>query len=273
MQGGLGNQLFQLATAYAYAKQHGCELIFTDTWQHKSGREPIWEPYFKDRLRSMPWNTIPSQQYTAVPWHILRESGFLYDPIQFPEGSTFYMLCGYFQSSKYFGQYANEIRSMLQIHDDNIADARKSLATVGIHDPDGWIVAHVRRGDYLEAARFHVATDAKYFKDARAAIAKQIGPRTVCWVSEDSEWVYKNVFEQGDIIIRNSSLTDFATISLFRHVIMSNSSYSWWATWLNPCSYTDRAICCPDRWFGPTGPQDVETIFEPEWTRIATTSG
>jgi len=274
MLGGLGNQLFQIGTTYAYAKEHGYELVFTDTWQHKPGREPLWLTYFKDRLKSMPWKTIASEQYKAIPWHMLHESGFLYDPIRFPDvNRPFYMLSGYFQSSKYFGQYANEIRSMLQIHDDHIAEARKSLATVEIHDPDGWIVAHVRRGDYLELPNYHVVTNAKYFKDARAAIAKQVGPRTVCWISEDSEWVYKNVFEQGDVVLSNTSMTDFAAIALFRHVIMSNSSYSWWATWLNPCSYTDRAICCPDRWFGPTGHQNVETIFEPEWTRIATTSG
>ena len=73
--------------------------------------------------------------------------------------------------------------------------------------------------------------------------------------------------------MNNDMMTDFACLSLFRHVIMSNSSYSWWATWLNPSSYDtgSRVICCPDRWFGPTGPQDVETIFEPEWIRISTT--
>lgn len=273
MLGGLGNQLFQIATAYTYAKEYGYELTFTDTWPHKSGREPIWDYYFKERSLTLPWKSIPRSQYERIPWYRLYESGFLYNPMKIPQGHPYYMLSGYFQSSTYFGAYANEIRSMLQIHDDHLTQAKASLASAGIHDPDGWIVAHVRRGDYLKVPDFHVVTNAKYFKDARDAIAKQIGPRTVCWVSEDIDWVYKNVYEQGDIVISNNSITDFAIISLFRHIIMSNSSYSWWATWLNPCSYSNRAICCPDRWFGPTGHQQVETIFEPEWTRIVTTSG
>jgi Glycosyl transferase family 11 len=272
MMGGLGNQLFMIATAYAYAKEYGCELVFADTWDHKAGREPIWITYFKDRLASLPWKTIPRDQHSAIGWHPIYESGFLYSPITAPN-AKFSMLHGYFQSSKYFGEYQSEIRSMLQIHDDYLTQAKANLASAGIENPDGWIVAHVRRGDYLELPNYHVVTNAKFFNDARAAIAAKIRPRTVCWVSEDTKWVYENVFQQGDIVLSSDSMTDFATISLFRHVIMSNSSYSWWATWLNPCSYDSRVICCPDKWFGPTGHQDVETIFEPEWIRIETTSG
>lgn len=272
MMGGLGNQLFMIATAYAHAKEYGCELVFADTWDHKAGREPIWSTYFKDRLASLPWNTIPRLLHSAIGWHHLHESGFLYNPITVPK-VPFSMLHGYFQSSKYFGAYQSDIRSILQIHDDHLTKAKANLALAGIENPDGWIVAHVRRGDYLEAANYHSVTNAKFFNDARAVIGAKIRPRTVCWVSEDIKWVYENVFQQGDVVVSSDFMTDFATISLFRHVIMSNSSYSWWATWLNPCSYDSRVICCPDKWFGPSGPQDVETIFEPEWIRIETTSG
>jgi hypothetical protein len=55
--------------------------------------------------------------------------------------------------------------------------------------------------------------------------------------------------------------------------VIANSTFSWWATWLNPNNYVDRVICCPNKWFGPEGPQDFETIYEPEWIRIETTSG
>lgn len=274
LKGGLGNQLFQIAAAYAYAKQHGFELVFSDTWDHKQGREPIWNYYFKGTNAAMPWKLVPRNIHSVIHWHRVHESGFLYTPIRIEAfGFPYSMICGYFQSSKYFGAYADEVRSILQTHPDYITKAKEVLASATIENPDGWIVAHVRRGDYLEVPNFHVVTNEKYFKDARAEIAKRIGPRTVCWISEDLEWIYKNVYEQGDVVMNNDMMTDFACLSLFRHVIMSNSSYSWWATWLNPSSYDtgSRVICCPDRWFGPTGPQDVETIFEPEWIRISTT--
>lgn len=275
MKGGLGNQLFQIAAAYAYAMEHGFQLILPDTWNTRVEREPIWNYYFRPTTNIMPWKLCSKSEFESRPWHRLLESGFLYDPIRFPPGSNFYLLDGYFQSSKYFGAYANEIRSILQIHDDHILKANESLTSSGIENPDGWIVAHVRRGDYLELPNFHVVTNAQYFKDARNEIAKRIGPRTVCWISEDIDWIYKNVYEQGDVVLNGDTMTDFACLSLFRHVIMSNSTYSWWATWLNPNKYEPdtRVICCPDRWFGPTGHQNVETIFEPEWIRITTTSG
>jgi len=273
MMGGLGNQLFQIAVAYAYAKQHGLDLVFSDTWDHKAGREPLWNYYFA--TMPMPWTILPKHQYTSYTWHRVSESGFLYAPLNIPPGYSEYLLYGFFQSSQYFGQYADEIRSILQIEKCHLTKAQETLALNGIKEPDGWIVAHVRRGDYLAMAHVHVVTDENYFKRARAEIAKQIGPRTVCWISEDLDWVYKNVYEQGDVVMNSDTMTDFACLSLFRHVIMSNSTYSWWATWLNPKSYeiSTRVICCPDRWFGPAGHQDVETIFEPGWVRIETTSG
>lgn len=271
MIGGLGNQLFQIAAAYAYAKEHRLELVFPESWNTIKGRPPIWTTYFSDSKSK--WKLLPKQQFSSIRWHTIQEKSFGYSEIQFPKGVPFYKLRGYFQSSLYFKKYSNEIRSLLQIS-PKLMDASISIFTdIAIEDPDGWIGAHVRRGDYLISQEFYRVTDADYFIRARKTIESQIGERGVCWVTDDLDWVYKNLYKQGDKVISGDSLTDFACLSSFRHIIMSNSTFSWWATWLNPKNYTDRKICCPMQWYGPTGPKDYETIYETEWTRIVTTSG
>ena len=260
--GGLGNQLFQIATAFAFARQHGMDLVLPKSWQDKPDRKPIWTTYFKR-----------GHGFTLLDKHLIDhgvmiyENSFSYRPLPRILGSSNYRLHGYFQSSKYFNDYKDEIRALLQVPTED-------LAASDINNMDDQIGAHVRRGDYLCAAAYHLVTSRAYFRRARAEIEKRVGPKRVCWITEpvDESWVRENVYEDGDIIQATETVKDFACLSQFRHIIMSNSSYSWWAAWLNPNNYVDRVICCPDKWFGPTGPQDYETVYEPEWVRIDTTS-
>ena len=273
----MGNQLFQIAAAYAYAKEYGFQLVFKDSWQSENDRDPIWSYYFFDDIKTLPMKLIPAINFNKLKWDSIKESSFLYRDLPFHFDSNkslpFVMLNGYFQSSKYFNRYAKDLRSILQIHPRYIEKARASLSDAGIRkDHDGWIGAHVRRGDYINGlhAPIHSVTNAAYFRRARAKIQDEIGLRGVCWITDDIDWVYKNVYEQGDVVQSSDRMTDFASLSLFRHTIMSNSTFSWWAVWLNPLDYESRKICCPSKWFGPRGPSEYETIYEPEWVRVDT---
>jgi hypothetical protein len=253
--GGIGNQLFQIAAAYACAKRYSMELVFPESWNTKADRPPIWDIYPIKHY----FNLISKEEYDRIHWLNVNEPSFSYSPIDLPSGYQNYKLIGYFQSSMYFNDYKDELRILLQ------------PPVIRSDDMSGWIGVHVRRGDYLAAADYHMTTDAEYFKRARAEITRRIGKRAVVWITDDSEWVYKNTYEDADCVMSSYHIDDFKQLSQFKHIIMSNSTFSWWATWLNPNNYVDRIICCPDKWFGPSGPQDFETVFEPDWIRI--TSG
>ena len=267
LMGGMGNQFFQIANGIAFAKRFGLELCFPERWNTRADRLPIWNTYFKDS--NYKWNLLPKSTFESIQWHTLRETQFAYSPLQLPKGFPFYKLYGYFQSSQYFSEYAKEIREILQVPKYLLEVTSDMISYKNINPRNGWIAAHVRRGDYLSAADFHVVTTPQYFKTARIYIDTHLqSTHHVCWITDDYEWVKENIWQEGDYIISGDALTDFAILSKFPHMILSNSSYSWWAAWLNPYNYTDRTICCPSRWFGQKGPQDYETIFEPEWIRI-----
>lgn len=255
LMGGLGNQLFQIAAAYACAKCYSMELVFPESWNTKADRPPIWNTYPIKQY----FKLITKEEYDSIQWFNIHERSFSYSSIDLPLGHQNYKIIGYFQSSLYFNECKDELRILLQ------------PPVIRSNDLSEWIGVHVRRGDYLAAADYHMITDAEYFKKARSEITKRIGKRTVYWITEDSNWVYKNTYEYGDRVMSSDYMSDFTQLSQFKYIILSNSSFSWWATWLNPNNYVDRIICCPDKWFGPAGPQDFETVFEPGWIRI--TSG
>ena len=255
LMGGLGNQLFQIAAAYACAKRYSMELVFPESWNTREDRPPIWDKYPIKRY----FKLISEKEYNDIQWLNVDERSFSYSPIDLPLVYQNYKIIGYFQSSLYFNDYKDELRILLQ------------PPLIRSNDLSEWIGVHVRRGDYLAAADYHITTDAEYFKKARLEITRHIGKRAVCWITDDPEWVYKNTYEDADCVMSSDHIEDFRQLAQFKYLILSNSSFSWWAAWLNPNNHVDRIICCPDKWFGPSGPQDFQTIFEPDWIRI--TSG
>lgn len=271
LMGGLGNQLFQIAAAYAYAKDNGLELALPSSWADRPDRPPLWNSY----LDISKWkNIINEDQYNNAPWLIISESGFEFKTLP-PLGNHvwFCKLLGYFQSSQYFSKYKDEIRIALQPHPLLLAESKTNLKDVSIEDTDKWIVAHVRRGDYVNNPDYHLVCTSEYYNGAKDVIQERTGLKKVCWITDDFYWVHIHLYTYGDVILSGDSSVDFTNLTQFRHMILSNSSYSWWASWLNPRDYKDRIICCPNRWFGPSGPQKYATIYEPSWLRIDTISG
>lgn len=271
LMGGLGNQLFQIATAYAYAKDNGLELALPSNWSDRPDRPTVWSTY----LDISQWNNIiGSDQYTRAPWQIISERGFEYSPIPPPSNHIgLFKLFGYFQSSLYFSKYMNELRVILQPSPLLLVESERNLKDVGVLKTEQWIVAHVRRGDYVNCGDYHLVCTPEYYRGARALIEERTGLNKVCWITDDFYWVQTHLYVYGDVILSGDASVDFTNLTQFPHMILSNSTYSWWASYLNPRNYKHRIICCPNRWFGPSGPQKYETVYEPSWLRIDTISG
>jgi hypothetical protein len=51
-----------------------------------------------------------------------------------------------------------------------------------------------------------------------------------------------------------------------KNIVMANSTFSWWGAYLSSADY----VWVPDKWFGPAGPSDYETIYEDNWIRVPT---
>lgn len=231
--GSIGDQLFQIAAAHAYAKEHLLDLVMPDSW-NKS--DLLRDTFFDSKIFTL----IPKEQYISINWHTVEKY------FEFPKGFPFYKLKGKFQEFKYFSKYSSEIKHLFQISNTLENTASDILREVGINDPDGWIACLV----YNEPPT--------YYLTARETIQSKIGLRAVCWITNDTESVYKNLYKEGDKVINEYQIKQLACLSLFPYIIMSNVSLCWWATWLNPKNYSDRIICYPK----------TLKIYEDEWLKI-----
>lgn len=171
-------------------------------------------------------------------------------------------LSGYFQSAQYFQKLVETI---------------PNIKTVTPNEPSGWftkiqdeilqkrpIVLHVRRGDYMKYADTYGLLSEDYFVNALKQMKQQIPD------SKDSEvWIFTDSFDivkygmpklvSNEVIVLEvpieiSDSEVLIAMSLSDKIVISNSTFSWWAATLN----TDKLmVVAPSKWYrnmdDPTG--------------------
>jgi hypothetical protein len=277
LQGGLGNQLFQYAAARQLAHLHGADLVldiapFTGPVdQPKSGgvRRSFelaalrtkgtisslrsWPP--ATRLRLKVAERLPPG--LALRFGVFRQPHFHFAPSFFALPSEIYLI-GFFQSERYFARMTEEIREELQPRDERLLREAQSEIAQLRRAGRPLVSVHFRRTDYVTkqalGGLFHcLASD--YYARAMA----RFGPSAdYLLFSDDLAWCRDNM--RGDNIFYcsiGSALHDLLRMTLCDHHIIANSTFSWWAAWLD--RKVDKIVIAPRRWFGP-GAQHYNTV-------------
>lgn len=133
----------------------------------------------------------------------------------------------------------------------------------GIDSP-GTVGIHVRRGDYLMLSNVLPTMDKKYFIEAM----KLLGEYEHAFIfTDDPKWVSETLqFEKTTIVKNNPDYFDLWALSLCNHNIISNSSFSWWGSFLN--THKDKKVYAPSQWFGPGWPPKEHMVHEEYWNII-----
>jgi len=256
--GGLGNQLFQIAAAHAHARRTGGRLQLSDDVDFGNGRPS----YFKTFLHQCKASIGPAPSGPTY-----REPYFHYAPIPKEVQSIF----GYYQSSRYFADVSGDIRRLFDPHPviKNVT-AAKYAPYLTEEGKATTVIIHVRRGDYMTASntRIHGILTPLYYRAAMKHYRDTLGSSTrFLLFSDDFNYCRETYGSDPGVTCIDEQNEGVALhfMSQFRYYILSNSSFSWWATYLGEVAVT---VVAPDRWFGPGGPQDYEDIYEPGWLRL-----
>jgi hypothetical protein len=166
---------------------------------------------------------------------------FIYRNFEFNEDFNYY-LNGYWQSEKYFLDNEYIIREELA---PNNATQFKLIEKY----PDllkESVSLHVRRTDYVNQPQNHPTQTIQYYKDALDIIGYY---DKLYILSDDIDWCKENLKFDNMVFVQNDSdVEDLWTMSLCKHNIIANSSFSWWGAWLN--SNPDKIVVAPSKWFG-----------------------
>jgi hypothetical protein len=257
LMGGLGNQMFQIATTYSYGKKWGLDSKFD----------------LKNCYTPLQGN--PSLKYSDNLFQTLHRFGerdnffgqtYRYDEnyqpyreIPFFDGNV--ILNGYFQNQKYFLGYDEDVKNLFSFSKES--DIKVSDFLLGLNKNKSNTSIHIRRGDYLKFPNIHPTCDLIYYKKA----IDHFENSNFIIVSDDINWCKENL--RGDNIFYSPFTYEVDDLNLLRSCdnnIIANSTFSWWGAYLN--KNTEKKIVSPSVWFGIDGPKYGEDIIHENWIKI-----
>lgn len=284
--GGLGNQMFQYACALGMAHRQRCPLkvdvaAFAGYGLRRYALDKLGitasvagaEEVRRLRRRARVEALLPEhvRRYVPVRRHtVLREHSFAFDS-RVLEARGDVLLEGYWQSERYFADIAAVVRSEFRLPPAPAlvhADLEAQIGAVNA------VSVHVRRGDYAsdpETRRMYGGCcSADYYARAVAEIARAVPSPRFFVFSDDPAWVKDNlrlghpttVVEQHGA---DADCADLRLMSLCRHHIIANSSFSWWGAWLD--ANPDKVVIAPRRWFEADN-IDTRDLLPRDWIRV-----
>ena len=262
--GGLGNQLFQYAVARHLAEIHNTTLKIDLT---------EFELYKLHKYSLQHFNIIEefatSDDLKAIK--DVKEKHFHFDE-EFKNISNNVLLLGYWQTEKYFSEITDIIRTEFTVKSE--LQGRDLDVSRLIADSNS-VSLHIRRSDYTPNSYKDQIFDSlslKYYKRGIADLSQVENDLTFFIFSDDPEWVKDNVKLDFPVIYvdhntADTNYEDLRLMSLCRHNIIANSSFSWWGAWLN--DNKDKRVYAPTEWFNSNVRNlDSKDIIPKSWIKI-----
>lgn len=287
LTGGLGNQLFQYAIAKTIALKNGVPMkmdlsFFKDYKWHVYSLAPfkinenfasveectnLLHPslsFFKRVVNKLTKNN------TSVSYK-LEERGFAFDATILEEKPPKYMI-GYWQSEKFFEPIREIIRKDFEVKIPPSPENKVILDTILANNS---VSIHIRRGNYVSDEvinNFHGTCSMEYYNQAILYFKERIDNPIFYIFSNDIPWSRDHLnFEGAKVFVDlNDDTTDYEDLRLMqncKHQIIANSTFSWWAAWLN--TNPSKIIIAPKQWFANDEMQaQIQDLIPNNWIRI-----
>ncbi len=268
--GGLGNQLFQIANVLAYAWKYSLTPIFKKISISKYPNSVMGNKVYP---RYVYWNNFFMNLYQVkrLPSKLVgfKEKDMSYHKIPNPEtilnlkklplrkikGIIFH---GFYGSGKYFDKYRKKILSSISYIDPSEKDYLKKKYVDFFDENIVTVALHVRRGD-IKPHLWPDLTETDYNQKSISFFVEKFSKHELKFIifSNDTEWTknYMKInFPKLNLIFPiEKDYLELYLMSCCNHQIIANSTFSWWAAYLN--NFPDKIVIAPKNWFGPKAPR------------------
>ncbi|EGR3351592.1 alpha-1,2-fucosyltransferase [Vibrio parahaemolyticus] len=280
--GGLGSQMFAYALYVSLKERFGDqESILLDTSFYRKNKQH--NGYELERLFN-----IKEQPNNLFTKGILLNRGFVFkklrklllkrldaadnnynfDPNVFNNENTLYIQS--WTSWKYFSDCTDLVQSAFTfkpLKDEKNIEISNIITSVNS------VSIHVRRGDYLNSPALSGLAPLWYYRNAIKHLEENTNNPTYFVFSDDIQWCRDNLaLSNAHYIDWNTgedSYKDIQLMSLCKHNIIPNSSFSWWGAFLNENS--DKIVIAPETWGNKSVGVELKDMNYPSWLVIPNT--
>lgn len=282
LQGGLGNQLFQFATAYAQNPEVYIDFDFlasqepsSETFTQRSFELKLFPNIeFKELKRSnrkffLSRGLLHKIRRKVTKAAIVKQEGNEF--VHIPDARHVY-LDGFFQSEKYFQPVRQKL---LQIYEFPDLDAKNQhiknqIIAAGSHS----VSVHIRRGDYVKPhiANYHGLLSLDYYREALRILGREVPNLRLFIFSDDVSFARAQFSDYSNVVIvegnnDHQAWKDMALMSCCAHHIIANSSFSWWGAWLS--TQLGGINIAPKLWFNTQVVDfNIDDIVPENWIKI-----
>lgn len=281
IQAGFGNQLFQYATAYSLAKelnqQLQLDLSFYEDTINTNASNRKESNLLKLRIDTSEYYSKPNgfKKYRYVTRLIFLRNGRI-EKNRVPiicedvarcreyQGELFKrikgtgaILYGFWQNTRYFNKYINELRAQFRPNYKFDESVEKVLEQVNMSMSVG---VHIRRGDFVNLGWDKGST---YYDKGINLLRQRIPGAVFFVVTDDVEWAKSQYGSERDVVIVDvhtgtKDIDEFFILSSCKHQLISESTFGWWAAYLNT---NDEKIV--------VAPSDAKgELFDRDWIKI-----
>jgi hypothetical protein len=282
---GLGNQLFQYAVGRSLALQNKTSLYFDLSYYRQSYETDTLRAFKLDRF-NIEYEVLNTSPYVYVSkftkllphrtlkplFRFVQEKQFHFDARVTKASAAFVTLDGFWQSERYFGENEPLIRQDLQFTCATGETFARYQAEIEQHQYP--VSMHIRRGDYVNHPEFSKSfgfLGLDYYRVAIALLRERFSTFKLFIFSDDPEWVRENLLTDADYTLvvntgADADLNDLQLMSLCRHHVIANSSFSWWGAWLN--ADPDKVVIAPKIWFRDKPDWNTADLVPTSWLRV-----
>ena len=287
LKGGMGNQMFQYAMALNVAKQLNtsvkidlCALLDRsrgDDFVYRNYDLSIFnlEPQFVNsqrlvkslsKLKSAGITKLLRTQVNKNRIH-LKEKHFHYQAEFIEQATDNTIFEGWFQSYRYFEKIEPLIREAFTFKTPVLNSSQKLLAEIKSSNA---ICLNVRRTDFLKVDNLNT-TNKRYFLEAAKQMALTVENPIFFIFSDDVKWCQENIRLDFPIKVvdhehKGEKFGNYMQLMIAcKHFIIPNSSFAWWAVWLN--QYDGKIVIAPKKWFN-NEKIDTSDLIPNTWLRV-----
>jgi len=284
ISGGLGNQLFQYAFGQYAAQKLNTEvlyhaqtkLIHKNFTQRELDIEKFDLPinfikgefdeksifYFKNLSR---YERKLTQFFPFINKKVKIQSPNIHEPVKDIKDNCYYE--GYWQNSIYPDSISELLKSKIELSKASYNKLNDIIIEIENSNSVG---IHIRRDDYIKIpanTKIYNICDVDYYKKAMDHIEKKISNPRFFIFTQDIEWAKENfIGDQFHFITGNSGIEDMIIMSRCQNQIIANSTFSWWAAYLNKNS--NKIIIAPKKWYKGKLNETTEKFIPKQWLRI-----